>query len=365
MRKIVTYQGRIGGSELEFVKKLDLSFATELCETQRLKGRQGSYTSLLYLLHEHRRREATDPRDKVFAMLGLAEDFSPDLLKPNYSKSVGQIYRETTLASIKQTGSLEILRHTWEPVQRSEEYTLPSWVRSWEVPTSLAKEAGQYGHESPYRASAGSLASLNVSNDLSVLVIKGLYIDRVNQVGEAGKMGMGHNNGTVIRSWQAMLRVLQEPNRTYVSGGTFKNAYWRTLTMDLATGWDQSSPGDPFVRATIRTEVCFAIWCGWKGFEPKFGNTSEVGPLAYHVLLLAGGRRMVFLQSGYIGLVPAATMVGDHVCVLFGGSVPYVLRPEESYYRLIGDCYIHGLMDGEAIESLGKGAVQVQDFELR
>jgi hypothetical protein len=50
MRNIVTYQGRIDSSNLEFVKKIDLSFAAELCETRRLKGHQtpGLLTTSLY-----------------------------------------------------------------------------------------------------------------------------------------------------------------------------------------------------------------------------------------------------------------------------------------------------------------------------
>ena len=45
---------------------------------------------------------------------------------------------------------------------------------------------------------------------------------------------------------------------------------------------------------------------------------------------------------------------GDLVCVLFGCSVPVVLRETKKSYevcfKIIGECYVHGLMDGEGIE---------------
>lgn len=43
--------------------------------------------------------------------------------------------------------------------------------------------------------------------------------------------------------------------------------------------------------------------------------------------------------------------MGDEVWVLFGGRVPFVLRPNEagSTFSMIGDCYLHGFMDGEAM----------------
>ena len=53
------------------------------------------------------------------------------------------------------------------------------------------------------------------------------------------------------------------------------------------------------------------------------------------------------------GLGPDDSKVGDLVCVLFGCSVPVVLRrtaPDD--YEFIGECYVHGIMDGEAVQGL-------------
>jgi hypothetical protein len=46
---------------------------------------------------------------------------------------------------------------------------------------------------------------------------------------------------------------------------------------------------------------------------------------------------------------------GDMVCIIFGCSVPVVLRKVSaggggSHYEFIGECYVHGMMDGEALE---------------
>jgi hypothetical protein len=41
------------------------------------------------------------------------------------------------------------------------------------------------------------------------------------------------------------------------------------------------------------------------------------------------------------------------ICILFGCSVPVVLRrfneAGKFYHKFIGECYAHGMMDGEAI----------------
>jgi hypothetical protein len=65
--------------------------------------------------------------------------------------------------------------------------------------------------------------------------------------------------------------------------------------------------------------------------------------------------------NGYIGIGPAHVAKGDHIEVMPGGAVPYAtwrVRTEEAstpfnnpfmpHFTLVGDCYVHGLMDGEA-----------------
>jgi hypothetical protein len=58
-----------------------------------------------------------------------------------------------------------------------------------------------------------------------------------------------------------------------------------------------------------------------------------------------------------MALAPEITVVGDLVTVLLGGSVPFVVREWESEskdkiqtYQLVGDCYVHGCMDGELVQ---------------
>ena len=55
-----------------------------------------------------------------------------------------------------------------------------------------------------------------------------------------------------------------------------------------------------------------------------------------------------------MGRVPHGSAVGDIICILLGGNVPFVIREcSEGRFRLIGECYIHGIMDGDAMEQQG------------
>lgn len=53
---------------------------------------------------------------------------------------------------------------------------------------------------------------------------------------------------------------------------------------------------------------------------------------------------------------------GDVVVVLFGGRIPFILRErEEGGWILIGECYVHGVMNGEALKG---DDVEEEDFVI-
>ncbi|KAI0121013.1 heterokaryon incompatibility protein-domain-containing protein [Xylariales sp. AK1849] len=63
------------------------------------------------------------------------------------------------------------------------------------------------------------------------------------------------------------------------------------------------------------------------------------------------GLSLFVTQDQLIGSAPCTISDGDIICVLLGGEVPVVLRPtvEDAKYEFIGECYLHGFMDGESL----------------
>lgn len=76
------------------------------------------------------------------------------------------------------------------------------------------------------------------------------------------------------------------------------------------------------------------------------------------------GRRVARL-NGALSMAANAARKGDQVFVLFGGQVLYVLRPVEGHYQFIGECYVHGLMDGEGLQNLETGLTRIQTVRIR
>jgi len=67
----------------------------------------------------------------------------------------------------------------------------------------------------------------------------------------------------------------------------------------------------------------------------------------YEILL---GRKFCSTSEGYVGWIPATAESGDEICFFNGCRLLFVIRAERNephqkdVYELVGDCYIHGLM---------------------
>ena len=77
-------------------------------------------------------------------------------------------------------------------------------------------------------------------------------------------------------------------------------------------------------------------------------------------------RRVLITEKGHIGSAPPTAEEGDIVCVLYGCSVPVILRKvqDQELYEFVGECYLHGFMDAEAIALQIRGVLTEQEFTL-
>ncbi|KAK4891058.1 hypothetical protein LTR27_010265 [Elasticomyces elasticus] len=63
--------------------------------------------------------------------------------------------------------------------------------------------------------------------------------------------------------------------------------------------------------------------------------------------------RLFVTARGQLGRGPVRIQPGDKVVILYGAKVPYILRSvpnKPDRHSIIGECYIHEIMHGEAVE---------------
>lgn len=91
-----------------------------------------------------------------------------------------------------------------------------------------------------------------------------------------------------------------------------------------------------------RPEWVFGLYwlSGWRGFNHF-----------WPYITCAQHRRLGWAEDGRLCLLPADADVGDTIILACGGRAPLVVRARgDGCYQLVGEAYIHGVMDGEAFK---------------
>jgi hypothetical protein len=57
-------------------------------------------------------------------------------------------------------------------------------------------------------------------------------------------------------------------------------------------------------------------------------------------------------------MAPEEAQEGDLICILLGSEFPFILRMiDYDHYRLTGECYLRGIMDGETMKDVEEGRI--------
>lgn len=129
---------------------------------------------------------ATDDRDRVFAILGLWEQALehkkvPDHIQPDYQLSVEQVYTTAAWATIRETGDLNLLSLV-EDLSFRRLPTLPSWVPDYTVtpqPHQLIDNLRAAAGEERWNSSNGLPFTAPIQANSLLLPVHGILVDKV------------------------------------------------------------------------------------------------------------------------------------------------------------------------------------------
>ena len=143
----------------------------------------------------------------------------------------------------------------------------------------------------------------------------------------------------------------------YVAGGTLTEAYVRTIiTSRLGENNQMTDNNYKDFWNTVPHLLNYST-------TSASAQTQKAVRLSIIEYLCA--RSLLLTKKGYIGLGPPKAHKGDLLCVLYGCTVPVLIRKHAEYHQFVGESYIHGLMDGAAIEQFRGGTIEERDFVLK
>ena len=324
-----------------------------------VKGGRGIPLSLL--LSATRRFQATDVRDKIIAVVGLAG--SPAVGMPvsrilDYERPVAQLYREVTGYLIQSQRSLTLLSSV-EDFSYRRFHELPSWVPDysvWQRHTVLG--AGIRVSHLNFRAAGHKPFSARWTEGSDFLAVDGFCQDKIGVVSEES---LEHNTQStaIISQWLQIAEPLIRNGALGIDG------FWQTLIGDQGRHIYPAPEqyGTHFENYLAHATARKAGYPGVPRSQEILTVSEKANPLLQQAALgyVAPYRKFFTTKKGTIGLGPRSMRPGDLVCILSGGRVPFIVRVEGPYFRLIGESYVYGLMEGEAV----KDGIEIQEFVFR
>ncbi|KAI0977567.1 heterokaryon incompatibility protein-domain-containing protein [Xylaria arbuscula] len=345
---------------------------TALRKIKEMRTSRGQF-KFTHIISKFMSRHCSDPHDKVYGLLGFANTEEAAFISPDYSKSVGQLYQEVSLALMQHTGNLDILSMRYpRPVNlaASRAGSLPSWVPDWSVHLDhsvLHDIDDRLSCVSFYRASGDTRCHVEATPSGSLLV-RGKFVCDVSLLSS----DENHLDATSLKAffqeWRRLVGVDKDPDRLYAksASATISDAFWQTLCCSLIP--DRDEPREKAMHRTTDDSPhnsWFDSWWEWleehdcdphklMDIRTEYSR-AEINVMGGLVSTSINMRRLFMSEGdGWIGLVPADACVGDKVVLLEGGRVPYILRPvdkrekdsEVDCYELIGPAYVHDVMDG-------------------
>ncbi|SPN99183.1 uncharacterized protein DNG_02218 [Cephalotrichum gorgonifer] len=344
---------------------------------------------LLQLLNLTADRQATDPRDKIYALAGLV----PIGVDIDYFTPARQLYTAVAAYLCSSISDVAVLLQKAGLAAHSSTLGLPSWVPDWTTSYSTrgmftAATEGQFAsnRNCPPRAK-------QISPSMGALTVWGLRLDTIAKVGPARdeppdsdvehmqRLGkdiqffLGCDARSVLRD----VLPLPPDSRPYRTGCSMLDAVLRALVFgkrsydtknpqvvasfleclfldpDVGDEIDDIVEDESLTRSTAgilervfddaRTETL-----DWKDIVCEAARVLQQGAFVNKIILGSGKWRHVpfVSHSGYTGYAKAGVAAGDEVYILVSSSVPVVLRRVGTRWEFLCDCIVVGMLAGEA-----------------
>ena len=374
----------------------------------------GKGPALAWLLGQSRKWQCTDPRDKVYGLLGFVADLEKEDMVIDYKLPVRTVYANAAKMLITKYKSLSFLCQSMLDDHPSSN-DLPTWLPDWSDGEDIL-ELAQSKLDLP--STCGSLpCCASFSKDNAVLRVQGVKVDEIldvmpsyyrrcrNEKSAIKKVFHAHSKlpfqdiMVALIQWTetacaAALKAMSEACTTESSEQRISAEWLQHLGSQMWSGLTDSQ-----ITALARTlGLVFSSLDGAKtpdksvtefqqlikvivmnskipgAMQPKFDPLEpdqELGESTYGILVanvLAMCRRLFIAKQNNVGMAPPPAQPHDQIWALFGCWSPILLRPHQQGFKVVGDVYLHGIMAGEAVvgfpENVEDGAIY-NGFEVR
>ncbi|KAI8623637.1 HET-domain-containing protein [Xylariaceae sp. FL1651] len=337
---------------------------------------------LLKVLFQTAGSDSSDPRDRVFGLMNLITGDVDLGVEVDYNITCEELYTQLARHQITHHKRLSFLTAAGLALS-SGDLDLPSWVADWSKCDHIYMNLDMQSN-----FHAGGELTTNLFTNLFTnvrprgsrgLQISAVLLDTITNVGtamlpvgdpavEEDSTGRGHNwfkdtsRETDVQDLFTDLEHLTKDLSSYPTGEELEHVKLRTVLFDFHGKKDDSEWVYEYQSVHESCRIDPSLTFMPIVHSPSTGSSDDFNELTHfderkatYLSIISDWTRCRILcstEQGYLGWVPDVARVGDCIFVAVGADVPLVVRPvSDKTYKLIGECYIHGVMYGEALKN--------------
>lgn len=297
---------------------------------------------------------ATDDRDKIYGILGLAKDADELGIVPNYKNTTSEVYTETAKALLL-SGHVDFL---WFCQFPKSIQGLPTWVPDWSKNATIkTPHGGNFSRDSKLFAASGALETSRIPQNQSatLIALQGVFVGTVEVIGSPwveipNKEFFFASCHFVQEIEQFCVEAVAKHAR--LEKNIYEEGAWRIPigdkewnkagTADRATSLSRDVHTEALKRLSSTKEILQVRSLSQEEqLRASFPIESKPG-LSYSNFLKSNYNRRPFrTTNGYVGLGPLSMLPSDEVRIFLGAQVPYLLRQcntkdKPSWYQFLG-----------------------------
>jgi hypothetical protein len=242
-------------------------------------------------------------------------------------------------------------------------------VTQWDSQTHLHNLLGD--DTCVYTPSGDIHPSPVFEEDDKVLVLEGGVVDVIDTVSNMFAIAdIIKGSSTVADLWN---QLPEGDNGDFTTDVKYRNTQEPALfayleTLSAVKKRKQQAPIPYSQRIADGADFLAELFGGSHNIGHDVRQKGLRGDSSHWMERVSGGvkcRRFARGNQGYYALCPPAARKGDVLCLLLGGQTLFCLRPSDGDYQFVGECYVHGVMDGEALDMLERGELPRTTFRIR
>ncbi|KAI1751825.1 HET-domain-containing protein [Xylaria castorea] len=268
------------------------------------------------LIWKHHNRQCVDDRDRIYGLTSLAPSNITRSLTVDYQLQPWEVYKQVVLAYLATVRRLSFLPHCSVQLTAGASSASAAWA-SYTPPNKLSLVGIR-------TASIKSVESLQFKSFADLLSHMRRYVHGLEN--SQYPTGGTQLDGLI---WNLMCGRLKDraPERPSPTLETLRGVLLAAAAPDAEA---DNAPSTENLSSAFQLELLYTISMCFLFFttEGYSGiSRSEVQPVN-----------------------PAISSLGDEVFIVPGCEVPMALRrTQDILYRVVGDCFVHGIMDAEAV----------------